>query len=237
MRFYTYKITCFVTGRIYFGFTSQTIEERFRQHETAAYRRKSHPLGVLAAIAQHSIENFSIEQVGVFDSEQEALDHEVALICEYRTNVFRYPDSNGMNLNDGGAKPPMDDEIRKMISKAHRGKSLCAEHRQKISETMKGKPHPKVPMSREHATSIGQAHKGRVKSNDHKSNLRSALLGRRYSQERIIAIFENGDRQEFATGREAAKSLNLSRSTISGILSGRLKQRSHVKIERLLLSH
>ena len=72
------------------------------------------------------------------------------------------------------------EEARKNMSESHKGKPLSEEHKQKISETLKGS----IPwnrgkqLSEEHRKSISKARKGIKFSEEHKRKMRLAAIKR-----------------------------------------------------------
>lgn len=97
MTYQTYKITCTVTEKIYFGYTSMTLAQRFTKH---AHERRN--TIIKNSIAKYGKDNHTIEHISDHSSHEEALAHECLLIQTHQTNVRRYPNGNGMNLTDGG---------------------------------------------------------------------------------------------------------------------------------------
>lgn len=95
--FYTYKITNIVTNKIYIGET-YNVQSRFRKHfASAKYGSKSY---LHCSMRKHGKNNFIIETINSFPTEQEALCDEIKLINELKSNK---PDI-GYNLTSGGDK-------------------------------------------------------------------------------------------------------------------------------------
>lgn len=95
--FYTYKITCTVTGKIYFGYTSSSIEQRFNRH---CHERRL--TLIRNSINKYGREKHTIELIKSHTTDHDAKTHEIELIETYMTNARRYPESNGLNMTDGG---------------------------------------------------------------------------------------------------------------------------------------
>jgi group I intron endonuclease len=93
-----YRITCNTTGRIYFGWTTYSLEERFSKHRRN-YRRGYY---IARCIQKYGAENFTAETLFEFGTNDEAIAKEIELIALWKTNIVRYPDGNGMNMTDGG---------------------------------------------------------------------------------------------------------------------------------------
>lgn len=77
-RYSIYKLTA-PSGRAYVGFTSQSVEERWRQHVGRAMRGAKHPL--CDSIRKHGRDAFSVEVLATYDDADEALRAEVAAIA------------------------------------------------------------------------------------------------------------------------------------------------------------
>jgi hypothetical protein len=98
-RIILYKITNTITEQIYFGVTGRTLAARWRHHCRVDEFKHCY---IKRCIAKYGKENFSIESIDSFANYGEAFEAEVKFIAEHKTNISRYPDSNGMNLTDGG---------------------------------------------------------------------------------------------------------------------------------------
>lgn len=98
-RIILYKITNTITGQIYFGVTGRTLAARWKHHCRVDEFKHCY---IKRCIAKYGEENFTIESLDTFETYAEAFEAEVKFIAEYKTNLSRYPDSNGMNLTDGG---------------------------------------------------------------------------------------------------------------------------------------
>jgi len=92
-----YKITNECNNKIYFGYTTQPLKARFRDH------CKCSDNGYLQnSIKKYGKDKFIIEQLYDFGSELEAKTTEIYLIAKFQTNICKYRDGNGMNMTDGG---------------------------------------------------------------------------------------------------------------------------------------
>jgi len=119
MTFTVYKLTNQITGQLYFGYTHQTMQQRLSGH-------KGEPRNTLISrsIRKYGINNFSVEVVRTFDQEEPALQQEVQLIAEHKTNRLKFPKGNGLNMTDGG--------------EGASGYKHTAKQRQKWKQTRKG---------------------------------------------------------------------------------------------------
>lgn len=107
-----YKITNKINNKIYIGFTSKTIEERFQEHVNSAIYHKD-KIYFHNAIRKYGKESFLLEKI------DESLDRNYALnvlepkyIKEYKSNNKKY----GYNLTNGGEGASFTEEIRKKLS-------------------------------------------------------------------------------------------------------------------------
>ena len=133
---YIYILTNKVNGKQYVG---QSINDpegsrgRLRQHFRSADAGRS---AIDSAIKKHGKENFEYEVLNYKGASIEALNAiEVWKIKQYDT--LR---PNGYNLTTGGKNGgSVSDEVKKKISKAHKGRVVSQETRDKLSKSLKGK--------------------------------------------------------------------------------------------------
>lgn len=97
--FYTYRITNTRNRKSYFGWTNKTPTKRWQVHQYSA-AAGSHTL-LHNAIRKHGVDAFSVEQVNIFETQDEAIADEARLIANHKTNHCRYP-NGGYNMTDGG---------------------------------------------------------------------------------------------------------------------------------------
>lgn len=140
-----YKITNLINGKIYIGYTKNTLEKRFAEH--ACYKYDDHSrMPIVGAIKKYGKENFKIELIE--ESEDDEYIHkerESFWIKELRTQ----DKTIGYNVADGGeggdtlSNNPHLEEIRERMKKSskHRiGFHHSEETKAKISRANKGKP-------------------------------------------------------------------------------------------------
>ena len=98
MPFYVYKITNLKNGKIYVG-KAVNIKKRWSKHKTAAKRQDPNDFSYLhRAMLKHGFDNFSIEELAVFTTEEKSLIQEIAYIEKLGSR-----DRNiGYNLTEGG---------------------------------------------------------------------------------------------------------------------------------------
>lgn len=101
-KFYIYKITNIVNGKVYIGKTNN-VEKRWSKHVRHSCDPKcKHHFILHQAIAKYGVINFSHEIIETVNDERLSLDREVYWISFYKSNVSRYGSQHGYNLTDGG---------------------------------------------------------------------------------------------------------------------------------------
>src|SRR4030066_647195 len=120
MEYIVYKITNKINEKVYYGYTSQTLNERLWQHS-----KNTRKCIIRDSIRKYGVDNFIIESLYEFDNIHEAHTTEIYLIALHRTNICRYPDGNGMNMTDGGEGRVRgfitSEETKKKLSEANSG--------------------------------------------------------------------------------------------------------------------
>jgi len=98
MPFYLYKITNLKNGKIYVG-KAANIKKRWSQHKTAAKIQALNDFSYLhRAMLKHGFDNFVIEEIASFETEEEALAQEIAHIEKFGSRNRNI----GYNLTEGG---------------------------------------------------------------------------------------------------------------------------------------
>lgn len=132
-----YLITNTVNGKQYIGFTTKTIEKRWCRHVYMAMSRGSKLL-LHNAIREYGPSSFCLKTLFV-GSTRDALEKEISLIAVKNTRV-----PNGYNSAVGGRVPhgykrKHSEETREKMHIAHLGVKLSVEHRQHLSNSLKGR--------------------------------------------------------------------------------------------------
>lgn len=164
-----YKITNKVNGKVYIGQTIQNFKRRYRNgiiDTHNEYLKKS--------IEKYGVENFEIiEKYDIAFSKQELDIKEIMYIKLYNSTNPKY----GYNFREGGSNGIFNDETRKKMSEANKGKNNpmygkygennpnygrhhSEETRKKISEAQKGKP------SKRKGTKLSEETKRKVSENN-----------------------------------------------------------------------
>jgi group I intron endonuclease len=213
---YIYKVTNNINNGIYIGYTSKSIERRWKQH--IQWSRKQAPKTLIhKVIAKYGSENFTVECLLETEDQDEALAAEIQYIAELQTNRNRWPDGNGYNLADGGRLSPatrgrkipnrkkykMTDEHKANIAKGGRGRKRSPETKERIRQTLTGKAH--APERREKAATNAATRRGKTLTE---------LYGADRAESILAAITEAG------TGRKQPDE-SIERSRLSKLGAGR----------------
>lgn len=165
MKFYVYEHVRPDTGQIFyvgkgFGKRAWFLKERNRHH--------MHIIGKLARIGMV----VEVRLIATGLKEQEAFELEIKRIAELRRNKISL-----VNLTDGGegiSGLKFSEKSKLMMSNAHKGKTLSAEHRAKISEKSKLYRH-----SNESKQKISESNKRRKLSEETKAKIGAKHRGRK----------------------------------------------------------
>lgn len=174
---FIYTITNSVNDKVYYGQTkSNPPSHRWNRHK---YSTKKHcNVPIHCAMRLHGIEKFKFEIVCSCDTLDELNKKEMEVIS---TNNSYCP--NGYNIMKGGDNFERTEEHRKKIGDALRGKTRTVEHCQAISIARKGVK--RGPFTQEHKDKISQSHKGKKKpqTTEHSEKIRQSRIGTKQSPE------------------------------------------------------
>lgn len=95
--FKVYKITNIINNKIYIGFTSYSIENRFKRHIYNAKKFNNHTSVLYKAFRKYGIVNFKIEEIAKTSNKRKILKLEIKYIKKYNSKT-----PNGYNLTNGG---------------------------------------------------------------------------------------------------------------------------------------
>ena len=98
---YIYKIVNDINGKIYIGKTSNTVEERFKEHIQDSKKKRCEKRPLYDAMNKYGIENFRIEQIEEVKNDKIASEREQFWINQLRTYIG-FIDCNGYNATLGG---------------------------------------------------------------------------------------------------------------------------------------
>ena len=154
---YTVYVHISPSGKRYYGLTCQQVEKRWLNG--MGYIKNEH---FYRAIQKYGWDAFKHEIVADGLTREEACALEESLIAEYHTQDYNF----GYNITSGGESNRHAQSSKDKISKANKGRvhteetkrkgskmrmghssklkgrTLSEEHKRKISESLRGKPHP-----------------------------------------------------------------------------------------------
>lgn len=128
-----YKITNIKNGKIYIGYTAQTIEQRWRRHCRDAFSGK-YDYKFVRAIKKYGPESFVIEALETAESKELGLKRERELIQEYNTRELGYNTHEG---GRGGHTGAYHKNGRSGAANHMYGKHHTEESKQKQRESLK----------------------------------------------------------------------------------------------------
>ena len=111
-----YKIQNKINGKIYIGQTIGTLEHRMSQHK--ANNKKTSVIG--NAIQKYGWDNFDVEVIDEAETIEELNNKEI-----YWIGYYKSLSPNGYNLELGGRNALHEEETRKKISEANKGRHLA----------------------------------------------------------------------------------------------------------------
>lgn len=227
-----------INGKRYVGITKQ--EPNARWHNGKNYEDSPR---LNNAIQKYGWDNFDHRIIASELTLEEAAEMEKSLIKIWMLQDDRF----GYNIKDGGQGGPIKEETKKKIGNANRGRKASAETKKKLSEAHKGRKH-----TIEEREKISKANKGKAKPEQWVLNRiglnageKHHLFGKHLSEEtrekmsasrreyykthafpvepvrKSVKQIETG--HVFTSIEEAAKTLNICRSSISECCAGKRK--------------
>lgn len=165
-----------INNKRYFGITSRSLEERAGAN---GINYKS-CVKFYNAILKYGFDNFDRIELYKNIDENNAKSIERSLIYQYKTTDNNY----GYNITEGGEgrRVAHSDETKQKISNSLKGKPLSEETKRKLSIILKGKKHKKF--SDEARKHISEALKGRKLSKEHAEHIAITLRGRKSKNKR-----------------------------------------------------
>lgn len=237
-----YKITNIVNNNIYIGITKKSLNRRLSDHINSSKRSKTL---LYEQMLKYGYENFIIEEIDNCLSKDEAIDKEKYYIELYKTNKFKYPNLNGMNMNDGGILPPNNKGKKLFNFLKLRNRKLSESTKKKISNSLKiyhnnltddekrkrskniSKSLIGKNKSLDHKTKLSLNRKGKKMTEDTKEKISKKLLGRKISDttKRKISLIRSFFSTQRRTSSNKEKNLSYINEEYRKKLSNALKNR------------
>lgn len=194
-----YKISCAENGKVYIGYTSKTVEERFNAHLlNARWRRQT---ALYDAIRVYGNDAFSVELLVECETHEQACSEEVRFIAEANSML-----PNGYNMTRGGDGVPVPIEVHKEAGRRKRG--VVTEKMREHFNSRRGIKHSPEHIAKCIAKRIGskrseetrrkmsEAQKGRIVSEETRRKSSIAQKGRPWTQaQRDARIKSNAIRE------------------------------------------
>ena len=182
-----YRITNLVTGKVYVGVTTSSIEQRFKEHCWAAIRGEQNVL--YKSMRKHGVENFIVEEfASAIGTAENLYALERQLIAQESTEL-----PHGYNMTSGGENPPS--QAGKVSHQ--KGKKLSVERKQKLNTAglelgrawNKGLTLPAMDTTVKAA--ISRTLKGRAKPEGFADKIKQSWIKRRAANEVARKILSN----------------------------------------------
>ncbi len=126
-----YKITNSINDKVYIGWTSREVSERWYNHcGNSKWKTSGH---LYNAIRKYGRENFRVDTIYQSLDREHSLRMETHFIKSHKAIDRQY----GYNTTTGGRQPEHSDETRKKISEYHKGRIVTENQRAEISRTLK----------------------------------------------------------------------------------------------------
>jgi len=190
-----YLIKNLVNGKVYVGKTNH-MSHRWAQHVSASKRSHHHML-IVRAMRKHGIDNFVVEVLEEFDTEDDALCAERRWIKHYSSTDL----TRGYNLDSGGlGGKSLSSETKEKLSKVMKGRKKSPEAVAKVAAALRGRklsPETRAKMSQakkgkkrdpEVGRKVSEALKGKPLSEETKAKMAAARVGRKLSPEHVEKV-------------------------------------------------
>lgn len=174
-----YKATNLINGKVYIGQTTNSLEQRVKQH----FFKKDDGTYFHNALKKYGQDGFKWDIIDQANNEDELSKKEIYWIAYYESFTDK---SKGYNSTSGGeTSKSISEEVRLKISIKNKGKVITAEHREKLRQAFIGRN-----VSNETREKISKAVKGekngmfgRKYTDEEKEKISQKSSGRRHTQE------------------------------------------------------
>lgn len=171
-RWTIYKIES-PTGRIYIG-KAKNFNNRMSKYKKGADPKQ---YVIHRSIIKHGWDSHTVSKIDQFEgSDFEAGSREMFWIRSYMSNVYKYPEMNGMNLTDGGSGTKgrkCSQKTKDLMSLKMKGKKHSDETKLKLSIANKGFKRPQSAIDSHRAKM-----KGRKRSDEFCKNVSLGKTGK-----------------------------------------------------------
>jgi group I intron endonuclease len=154
----------------YVGFTSKSIEDRFKEHMNGIGNARL----LTAAVKKYGPDAFVVE---LLESNQD-MDYTLSILePKYIKDMKSHcKEGHGYNISFGGASVVLgrkhSDECRNRMSESRKGKKRPESYGKKMSQILTGRP-----KSEEHRRKLSQANKGKIHSEERRKLQSERLKG------------------------------------------------------------
>ena len=217
----------------YVGVTTYSLNKRLRDHcHPTHLKQRTHKNNWIRSLAEKGL-NPVINALSCYSSENEMLKAEI-----YWIKLFKELGHELTNSNDGGSgslNPTKQTLIKRSL--ALTGKKRTLETRRKMSEASKNRP----PLSLESRARMSASRKGKKLTDEHKEKVRLAGIGRKHSDQTKLKMslvqkghigstkaIVNQFGSVYASIKDAAEKLNMSRGTLSSYIKSKRYYRGHL---------
>jgi group I intron endonuclease len=195
--FILYTITNLINNKKYVGYTTRTIEKRWKQHFNAAYKYNNDK-HLYNAMRKYGVENFLFKEECRVSSLEELKELEIFIISELDTYKNGYNNTLG---GDGMCGFSHSEKTKLKMSK----KVYTAEQRQRMSESRKG-----IVFSEETKLKMSISATGRKQTIETIQKVIKANTGNKYCAKSILDTLTG---ITYFSLKECAKSLGINEST------------------------
>lgn len=175
-----YVITNMINNKKYVGLTTKNIEIRFQEHKFDSNKTKC-KYAIHHAMKKHGIDNFIITILEKCESYYNLRKSEIKWIEKLNTFIEF---GNGYNMTHGGdgiLGCKLSSEHKQKISNSNKGRIFSKKHCQNIRLSKIGYKNPMYGkhISNEHKKIIGKFSKNRKFSLEHRQKISKSLLGKK----------------------------------------------------------
>jgi group I intron endonuclease len=210
-----YKATNLINGKVYIGQTINSLNRRISNHYKDS---KKSNYSFMNALRKYKREDWNWDIIdNAYDLDQLNLKEEFWIIFFDSINK-----NIGYNLKMGGSNKTFNEEVKRRISEAHKGKKKSKEHIESMRKVRIGK----YLWSKEKRKALSKRHKenkvgvGIPKSEEHKKNLSKSKLGSTHKGTEVLDLNTNIIYKKI---KEAQDLIGIRRQTIRAHCKNKVK--------------